>query len=303
MLIWNVSRLYCRLTIYEISGPAASSWSRPSWRSGLARISVRLSLTFRRNTPTRPKVNETHEIHLPIARSATLQHAPPNARWTSIGTRRFTSRITEICSPPPSSPRSACPTLLQQLPAQLERFGISDYQAVLPYFRPRSAPWSALLRSDWTLADAQDLDRASLILSPPSRPSSKGKGSSWAAGSSPNGQSTPAKSSSLTSRRASENLHFFNLRDASSIVQLVSRNPGISSQLMDLPLESVVLIEGTVKLRKAKAKVLDSTATGEVVDVEVEVDRVTVLNTAEELPFYPSRPELVSPGVVFRVFS
>ena len=54
-------------------------------------------------------------------------------------------------------------------------------------------------------------------------------------------------------RRASASLHFFTLRDSSSSVQLVSRDSADSDRLMDMPLESVVLIEGTVRVRRQKA--------------------------------------------------
>jgi aspartyl-tRNA synthetase len=60
--------------------------------------------------------------------------------------------------------------------------------------------------------------------------------------------------SKLISRRASENLHFFTLRDSTSSIQLVSRDKALSEELMSAPLESVVQIEGVVKGRKAKSK-------------------------------------------------
>jgi aspartyl-tRNA synthetase len=58
----------------------------------------------------------------------------------------------------------------------------------------------------------------------------------------------------LMSRRASENLHFFTLRDSTSSIQLVSRDQALSEELMAAPLESVIQIEGGVKGRKAKSK-------------------------------------------------
>jgi aspartyl-tRNA synthetase len=60
--------------------------------------------------------------------------------------------------------------------------------------------------------------------------------------------------SKLISRRASENLHFFTLRDSTSSIQLVSRDKALSEELMSAPLESVIQIEGGVKGRKAKSK-------------------------------------------------
>lgn len=67
-----------------------------------------------------------------------------------------------------------------------------------------------------------------------------------------------AKSSS--SRRASENLHFFTIRDSSSTIQLISRDSAISEALMKAPLESVVQVEGSVRSRKAKSKALASSS-------------------------------------------
>jgi aspartyl-tRNA synthetase len=58
----------------------------------------------------------------------------------------------------------------------------------------------------------------------------------------------------LTSRRASENLHFFTLRDSTSSIQLVSRDKALSEELMAATLESVIQIEGGVKGRRAKSK-------------------------------------------------
>ena len=58
----------------------------------------------------------------------------------------------------------------------------------------------------------------------------------------------------LMARRASENLHFFTLRDSTSSIQLVSRDKALSEELMSVPLESVIQIEGGVKSRKAKSK-------------------------------------------------
>jgi aspartyl-tRNA synthetase len=62
--------------------------------------------------------------------------------------------------------------------------------------------------------------------------------------------------------RASENLHFFTLRDSSSSVQLVCRDGKLSEQLMSFPLESVILVEGSVKGRKQKVKAPNVTSVG-----------------------------------------
>lgn len=60
---------------------------------------------------------------------------------------------------------------------------------------------------------------------------------------------------------------------------------------MTIPLESVILIEGTVRCRKQKSKLLHSGAD----QVEVEIREVILLNPSEAtLPFYPNRPELAS---------
>ncbi|OCF33078.1 aspartate-tRNA ligase [Kwoniella heveanensis BCC8398] len=92
-------------------------------------------------------------------------------------------------------------------------------------------------------------------------------------------------------RRASENLHFFTLRSSTSSVQLVSRSESASKGLMEWPLESVVLVQGTVKARKQKAKKVESA----VDEIELEVDSATLLNPAEAvLPFYPNRPEVAN---------
>ncbi|WVR03383.1 aspartate-tRNA ligase [Kwoniella sp. DSM 27419] len=95
----------------------------------------------------------------------------------------------------------------------------------------------------------------------------------------------------FSQRRASENLHFFTLRSSTSAVQLVSRTKDVSGGLMDWPLESVVLVEGTVKSRKQKAKA----GTSAVDEIELDVDGATLLNPADTvLPFYPNRPELAN---------
>ncbi|KGB77211.3 hypothetical protein CNBG_3049 [Cryptococcus deuterogattii R265] len=94
----------------------------------------------------------------------------------------------------------------------------------------------------------------------------------------------------FSQRRASDNLHFFTLRSpsSSSAVQLVSRAKDVSSDMMEYPLESVVLVQGTVKARKQKAK----TASSAIDEIELEVQGVTLLNPADQtLPFYPNRPE------------
>jgi aspartyl-tRNA synthetase len=70
------------------------------------------------------------------------------------------------------------------------------------------------------------------------------------------------------SRRASENLHFFTLRDSTSSIQLVSRDKTVSEGLMKLPLESVIQVEGTAKGRKAKSKASEGGAVSPVCPLE-----------------------------------
>ncbi|WVF66383.1 aspartate-tRNA ligase [Kwoniella sp. CBS 6097] len=92
-------------------------------------------------------------------------------------------------------------------------------------------------------------------------------------------------------RRASENLHFFTLRSSTSSIQLISRLENPSKGLMEWPLESVVLVQGTVKARKQKAKKVESA----VDEIELEVESATLLNPADAvLPFYPNRPEVAN---------
>ncbi|WVQ64507.1 uncharacterized protein L199_002674 [Kwoniella botswanensis] len=95
----------------------------------------------------------------------------------------------------------------------------------------------------------------------------------------------------FSQRRASENLHFFTIRSSTSSVQLVSRLKDASQDLMEWPLESVVLVEGTVKGRKQKAK----GASAPVDEVEIDLSQITLLNPADaQLPFYPNRPEIAN---------
>ncbi|KAK4683653.1 aspartyl-tRNA synthetase, partial [Tremellales sp. Uapishka_1] len=99
----------------------------------------------------------------------------------------------------------------------------------------------------------------------------------------------------FSQRRASEKLAFFTLRDSSATVQLVSRDSEISKRLLDLPLESVVLVEGTVQLRKQKAKMTSTNGGSSADEVEIDVGKITLLNPADKtLPFYPNRPELAN---------
>ncbi|KAG8747913.1 hypothetical protein FRC10_010532 [Ceratobasidium sp. 414] len=84
----------------------------------------------------------------------------------------------------------------------------------------------------------------------------------------------------------SKHVSFFTLKDGEGQTQLLFRSPKSdlpepSHKLEDVPVESVVLVEGKVVARPGSAKRAD-TPTG---DVEVHVDKYTVLNTATKLPF------------------
>ncbi|KAF8741336.1 tRNA synthetases class II (D, K and N), partial [Rhizoctonia solani] len=84
----------------------------------------------------------------------------------------------------------------------------------------------------------------------------------------------------------SKHLTFFTLKDGDSQTQLLVRSPTAGDaeagpKLEDVPVESVVLVEGKVVARPGSSK-RRNTSTG---DVEVHVDKYTVLNPATKLPF------------------
>ena len=58
----------------------------------------------------------------------------------------------------------------------------------------------------------------------------------------------------FSQRRASANLHFFTLKDHTGTVQLISKDEKVSERLMNVPLESVVQVNGFIRARKQKAK-------------------------------------------------
>ncbi|KAF9205101.1 aspartyl-tRNA synthetase 2, mitochondrial [Haplosporangium sp. Z 27] len=99
-----------------------------------------------------------------------------------------------------------------------------------------------------------------------------------------------------TIRKFSDELIFLPLRDFSGTVQLVLKGSGqdkenLSKCLQDLPVESVICIEGNVVPRD-KETVNPKMATGE---IEVELTAVRVLNkTHKNLPFLPSNQSLAS---------
>ncbi|CAE6434487.1 unnamed protein product [Rhizoctonia solani] len=87
-------------------------------------------------------------------------------------------------------------------------------------------------------------------------------------------------------RPVSKHLTFFTLKDGDGQTQLLVRSPvtgtpDVGPKLEDVPVESVVMVEGKVVARPGSSKRTD-TSTG---DVEVHVDKYTLLNPATKLPF------------------
>ncbi|KIY49584.1 hypothetical protein FISHEDRAFT_41643, partial [Fistulina hepatica ATCC 64428] len=86
-------------------------------------------------------------------------------------------------------------------------------------------------------------------------------------------------------RKTGQTLAFFTLKDSVGSTQLVVKSPEDvgKSGLMDVPLESVVLVQGKVSLRP------EAMRRGGTADIDVEVEDFTVLNPASvDLPFRPS---------------
>ncbi|KAF5388193.1 hypothetical protein D9615_000192 [Tricholomella constricta] len=85
---------------------------------------------------------------------------------------------------------------------------------------------------------------------------------------------------------------FYPLKDSYGTTQLIVNhsegNPDLSA-LAKVPVESTVLIEGTVLLRPPSARRPGITG-----DIDVQVVKFTVLNTAGTLPFVPSNPHNVA---------
>jgi len=79
--------------------------------------------------------------------------------------------------------------------------------------------------------------------------------------------------------RGLSNLKFLILRDFSGFVQCVVKDKFLVSQLSNLSLESVVEIEGKVKKANVKAEFVRK-------DIEVEVEKLEILNRAEKLPIH-----------------
>ncbi|KAF8076161.1 tRNA synthetases class II-domain-containing protein [Lyophyllum atratum] len=87
-------------------------------------------------------------------------------------------------------------------------------------------------------------------------------------------------------------MSFYPLKDSYGTTQLIvhhSEGDTDLSALAKVPVESTVLIEGTVLLRPPSAR--RPGATG---DVDVQVDKFTILNTAGSLPFVASNPHNVA---------
>ncbi|EDR14155.1 uncharacterized protein LACBIDRAFT_305695 [Laccaria bicolor S238N-H82] len=88
--------------------------------------------------------------------------------------------------------------------------------------------------------------------------------------------------------RKGKAISFFPIKDSHGTTQLIvnhADNPASSSIISEIPVESTVLIEGTVLLRPSNARRSDPTG-----EIDVQVDKVTLLNPATNLPFLPSNP-------------
>ncbi|KAF8897296.1 hypothetical protein BD779DRAFT_1490101 [Infundibulicybe gibba] len=82
--------------------------------------------------------------------------------------------------------------------------------------------------------------------------------------------------------RKGKHMSFFPLKDSFGTTQLIVNHTRPAS-LSEVPVESAVLIEGTVLLRPHSARRPGSTG-----DIDVQVDKCTLLNPASNLPFVPS---------------
>jgi len=79
--------------------------------------------------------------------------------------------------------------------------------------------------------------------------------------------------------RGLSHLKFLILRDCSGFVQAVVKDKILVAQISNLGLESVVEIEGKVKKANVKAEFVRK-------DIEVEVEKLEILNCAEKLPIH-----------------
>ncbi|KAK2466515.1 hypothetical protein APHAL10511_002157 [Amanita phalloides] len=93
----------------------------------------------------------------------------------------------------------------------------------------------------------------------------------------------------LLPERKGKHMSFFPLKDSYGTTQLIvghlEGRPDLAAALSDVPVESTVLIEGTVLLRPENAR--RPAPTGE---IDVQVENFTLLNPAVDLPFLPSNP-------------
>ncbi|KAJ7699863.1 tRNA synthetases class II-domain-containing protein [Mycena rosella] len=97
----------------------------------------------------------------------------------------------------------------------------------------------------------------------------------------------------LPERKGGKLLSFFPLKDSLGTTQLVVHHPEVAPNqpsLSDVPVESAVLIEGTVLGRPPAAK-----RPGPTGDIDVQVDNFILLNPADaNLPFFPSNSRNVA---------
>lgn len=97
----------------------------------------------------------------------------------------------------------------------------------------------------------------------------------------------------LPERKGGKLLSFFPLKDSLGTIQLVVNHPEVppdQPSLSDVPVESAVLIEGTVLARPPAAK-----RPGPTGDIDVQVDNFVLLNPADaNLPFFPSNSRNVA---------
>jgi len=88
-------------------------------------------------------------------------------------------------------------------------------------------------------------------------------------------------------------LSFFPLKDSLGTIQLIVNHPEVAGNqpsLSDVPVESTVLIEGTVLARPPAAR-----RPGPTGDIDVQVDNFILLNPADaNLPFFPSTSRSVA---------
>ncbi|KAJ6516116.1 tRNA synthetases class II-domain-containing protein, partial [Mycena sanguinolenta] len=97
----------------------------------------------------------------------------------------------------------------------------------------------------------------------------------------------------LPERKGGKLLSFFPLKDSLGTTQLVVNHPEVVANqpsLSDVPVESTVLIEGTVQVRPQAAR-----RSGPTGDIDVLVDNFILLNPADaNLPFFPSTSRSVA---------